>query len=196
MKYITVDLWDWSQNSASLLVWNSILKHLSLVPTCAISTSISIRIIVWEPAWNKREISISISSQEKETFPFFVLVLISHLCLFRKWEPAWDKHKHFIRHLEYFQISSNITALAYAIFSCACFTCGNVASLWLCLCLCLSHKWEPGFIFHIRCFICWTLPVKKMKNEIYNCRSTGLVPNSASLFVWNQQHIKKVSIHI
>ena len=39
-----------------------------------------------------------------------------------------------------FQISSNVTALTYALFSCTCFTCGNVASL----CLCLSHKCEPG----------------------------------------------------
>ena len=59
---------------------------LSLVPTCAISTSISIsiRIIVWEPAWNKREISISISTRKRNfsilcACAYLTLVLISQV---------------------------------------------------------------------------------------------------------------------
>ena len=52
--------------------------------------------------------------------------------------------KLLIHRLEYFQISSDVIGLACVLFSCACFTCENVASFWLCLCLCLSHKWEPG----------------------------------------------------
>ena len=81
-------------------------------------------------------------------FHSLCLCLIFHACAYftngNRREVSTSTIKLFIRHLEYFQISSNVIALAYALFSCACFTCDNVASLCLCSCLCLSHKWEPG----------------------------------------------------
>ena len=99
---------------------------------------------MWEPAWNKREISISISTRKRNfSIPcacaYLTLVLFSQVGT--GVSEAQAQARWFIRHLEYFQISSNVTALAYALFSCAYFTCENVASSCLCLCLCLSHKW-------------------------------------------------------
>ena len=58
-------------------------------------------------------------SARKETFSILCACAYLTLVLIRR-EVSTSTSKLFIRHLEYFQISSNVTALAYALFSCVC----------------------------------------------------------------------------
>ena len=106
-------------------------------------------------AWNKRELSISISTRKINFFQSLCLCLL-HACAYftsgNRREVSTSTSKMIPLSWISFQISSNVEALAFALFSCACFTCGNVANL----CLCLSHKWEPGFmgcIFETQCVL-------------------------------------------
>ena len=96
---------------------------------------------------------------------YFVFFLCKYICMFsyyRQVHIVVERAIHlmfvlppiegfcFYPHQKYcnFADPSNATALAYALFSCACFTCENVASLGLCLCLCLSHS-STHWSFHM-----------------------------------------------
>ena len=76
-------------------------------------------------AWNKRELSTSISTRKRNFFHSLCL-RFSHACAYftigNLREVSTSRSKMIPPSWISFQISSNVTALAYALFSCACFT--------------------------------------------------------------------------